>query len=283
MATLKKVLLISMLLNSLMAYSQSNISNQTLNSRRMELCTLDILTAGIIGGVGSIINKHPNQTKFQAFKKGFVKASVGGFVSFTAKYNSFRVAEGNWGYTYLNRSLNCLGASMIENASANKPILSNIGVDYGFVRIDISTNKSISTRVRLQPFALGGFISAYILSKGDLSIINSIKYATPYFKSDLYIDGTALTNSILVDKNNPTSREIAAHEENHTFQQREYYSISNLYMKNNNKYIYWDMPNLLGSYGINSLASMTVFHNNYYKQYYEYEAEFLANRGISKY
>lgn len=263
-----KPLLIVLLNISLLTYKTGYTQN--LNSRRLETCSINILTSGLIGGIGSIIHKKSNQSNIKAFKSGFIKGSLGGFIQFTGKYNSFKVAQGHWGYTYINGALISLGNSITENTALNNPILSNIGFNYGFIRFDISNN----TKIRLSPFSLIGFITNISIAK--FSLENTIKFNTPTFISnDFFIAGLTLNNNIIIDNQSPLYI-TAAHELNHAYQYREYSSISNLYFKNNRKYIYWDIPNILPSYIIQSIIG--VLSNNYYFNYYEYEAELLSNK-----
>ncbi len=280
------------LLTLLLILNTTVVIGQDLNTRRLQFGLLDITTSGLIAGIGSIIHKSPDQSKFQAFTKGFIKGSIGGAINYSSYYNSFRVTEGNWGYSYLNKGLNALGSSIIENSASNKPMFSNIAIDYGPIRIDISKN----TKVRLQPFATVGFITGAFISNFNLNIKNSLKYATPYFtiNNPISINGVTLVNTIVLPKvqrtgiqvidgkivelSNPIENTIS-HELIHTYQYRAYSGITNIYLKNNNKYIYWDMPNLLGSYGINSILGNYVI-GNYFSNYYENEAETLSTRYI---
>lgn len=247
---------------------------QTINERRLEFCGVDMITAGLIGGIGSMVHKSSNQTKWQAFTKGFTKGSIGGFISFIGKDNSIQVRNGHWGYAWLNKGLNSVGSSIIENTASGNKALSNFGVDYGFIRMDISKSK---TSVRLQPFSLAGFATCMFLSNGHFSGKESLMYGVPTFVSNSYVAGVAIMNNVMIDKDTYHNA-TAGHELIHTYQYRESFAITNIYMKNKSKYIYWDMPNVMGSYLANSYAA--YIKNDYYFNYYEYQAEGLSNKLI---
>lgn len=256
---------------------------QTFETRRNQFFIMNTLTGGIISGVGAVIHKKPNQTKGNAFLIGFGKGLVGGSLCFAGKYYTYEIKnQRSYWIGWPCKLIHATGASIIENAALNKPMLSNWAMDYGPFRIDISKNK---TKFRVLPFATAGIL-VHLIQKNKFNTKITLQSGTWHFnsKSDpKQKDGQniAIINSVSVDKeknwkslsfyNNQYN--TTAHEIIHTYQQRECLAVNNFYLKNKGKLIYWDIPVFTLPYLVGSIKN-----ERYYSNPYELEAESLSRR-----
>ncbi len=264
----------------------NNAKCQDFGTRSREFMGLNILVGGVIGGIGSVVHKRDDQTRGNAFLNGFAKGCLGGSLTFAGKYMTYGITKHqNLAYAWPAKIVHAMGSSIMENAARNDKWYSNWAMDMGLIRVDISYK--LKTMVRLQPVAVVGFVKS--ISYGyHLEIKNSLKIGTPYFTyENLWLNTNASTyaNSICLNKasyyNIPMIHPIdlktdnsfncVAHEIIHTMQFREMLSINNIYLKNKNRWIYFDLPASDILYYINS-------YNNkqYYSNIYELEAESLS-------
>lgn len=223
---------------------------------------MDVLSSGIVAGVGSVMKKPT----VKSFLSGFLKGAAGGSLCFSSKYFAYEINHRqSIVYGWPIKLLNAVGASMIENGAAGRGIIENIAVDYGPARVDISRKKS---RVRVQPFAIVG-ITQHIKAGHKFDFNTSVLIGAPAFtQKNVY--GITYINSLSCWSSNDHS--TYAHEFIHVLQARAQLSINSVYLKNESRFIYFDVPVSDITYAIENLRT------NYAGNIYERQARIFSER-----
>lgn len=283
-----KVLIAILLLSTLA------VNGQGFETRSRQFFAMDVLTGGIIGGIGASFHKKEGQTRGNAFLKGFAKGCVGGSFTFTGKYMTYGLFKyERYEMAWPAKIVHSAGASMIENAARNAAIYDNWALDYGPVRVDVNYKGKIHPRI--QPFALASLIATSLAGdKTKFDIKRTLQSGTPYFTyrdfSDVFTtqtNGSTIVNTIRIneaaflilpfvggkDPKEDNMYNTTAHELIHVFQYREYLSINNMYFNNDKKFIYFDFPAFDIAY-----VPYARLHRDYYNNPYENQAETLSRR-----
>ena len=187
---------------------------------------------GVVGGVGAVINKKPNQKAGKQFLKGFGQGALGGYLLFESKRMIGRFAKtGNYAYVWPSKIVNSAGASIIENAAANANFLDKWHLNFGFARFELQTKDSLNFQCRIMPFALGGLV--YGFANGKLAVNETLKTGNFIFTSNNLLQnngfyGVTVVNTIIYQKNNEFYRNelIIGHELIHTFQYEQSFGIN---------------------------------------------------------
>lgn len=198
----------------------------------------------IISGIGSILNKKPNEKLVPTLIKGITQGAIGGFLVFQSKslIRKFSKTE-NYGYVWPSNILNAAGTSFIENGAANRPFASEWHINLGFNRLEIITNKKIKLRYRIMPFSLIGTLRHAISNRFDFQ--KSIKTGFLIFTSnkieldnsdyDIIYGETSGSNSILL-LNNGFGEFALPHEIIHVYQYEQFSGINTYLNKPMHKY-----------------------------------------------
>ncbi|MGB0199170.1 MAG: hypothetical protein ACPF80_03950, partial [Flavobacteriaceae bacterium] len=97
----------------------------------------NIALGGVLGGVGAIINKTPQQTTGQALWKGAKEGALGGYLMFEGKRMVRRFSRsGDYAYLWPAKILHSAGTAMVENAAANQAFGSQWHLNIGFNRLE---------------------------------------------------------------------------------------------------------------------------------------------------
>ena len=245
----------------------------------------NVISSGIIGGIGAIINKKPEQKTGKVFLKGVYQGAIGGYIVFESKRVLREFSRTNdYGYIWPSKILNTVGNSIIMNAASNRDLWERWYINIGFNHLEYDFKRAKKLRYKALPFALIGGCIGFI--KGSLDIKRSFASGFFIFKekySSQNYEGLAIVNSILyVAPSNEDLSGIIAHEIIHSFQYEQNFSlnayldkpISKLEKRNNsfntyNKIFYTDFNHLfdLGLQGIEWLL-----HLDYNDRFYEKEA-----------
>jgi len=185
---------------------------------------------GVIGGIGAVINKKPNEKMGKVFLKGFSQGALGGYLLFESKRLVGKFSEtGRYGYVWPSKLVNSAGVSIIENAAANRNFWEQWHINIGFNRLELHTKDKLSLKYRLMPFALYKSIEG--MSKGKIDLIESLKIGSLVFNTNSINSsllnnpfGVTLANSILIRK-----KGILSHELIHVYQY-ESFSGFNTYL-----------------------------------------------------
>lgn len=187
---------------------------------------------GLVGGIGAIINKKPNEKTGKVFIKGLGQGALGGYLLFESKRMVRKFGKtSNYGYVWPSKLINSAGVSIIENAAANRDFWDRWHLNIGFNRFEFYTKDEFKASYRIMPFAFGNTI--YGFTQGKLDVNETLKTGSFIFITDdvklmtnTDLEGLTFANSILLEKDATTIKEkILAHEFIHVYQ---YESFSGL-------------------------------------------------------
>ncbi|WP_034894344.1 hypothetical protein [Gillisia sp. Hel_I_29] len=199
----------------------------------MEFALVNVGVSSVIGGIGAIINKEPEEQFSKVLLKGFAQGALGGYVVFESKrmLREFSQSE-NYAYVWPSKLVNAAGNSIIENAAGNQNFWVKWHLNIGFNRFDIYTKDKFRLRYRIMPFSLGSTISGFINYSFDFS--QSLTFGTFVFTDENIsidginnFDGATGDNLFVLKENSPIS--IKAHEIIHTYQYEQLSGI-NMYV-----------------------------------------------------
>lgn len=203
---------------------------------------------GIVGGIGAIINKNPEDKVGKVFIKGFGQGALGGYLVFESKRLIRKFAETeSYAYVWPSKLVNSVGVSIIENAAANRSIFEQLHLNIGFNRLEFYTKDTFKMSYRIMPFALGNTIFGFI--KGKLDVDMSLKLGNLVFSADeinspnnsesFNAEGYTISNMIVYLNSNTilTKKEIISHEIIHIYQYESFSSFNPLLNKPINKWL----------------------------------------------
>lgn len=188
----------------------------------------------VIGGIGAIINKKPEEHTGKVFLKGLGTGAVGGYLVFESK-RLVRLfsRSGNYAYVWPSKLVNAAGNSVIENAASNRPAWERWHLSFGFNRIEISAKEDFSIRYRIMPSALvgtvitatrGRFDPGRTLKTGSFVFTTShIRGEDPYLTK--YGQVPLFGNSILI-LDTWEGEHALSHEIIHTYQNESFIGIN---------------------------------------------------------
>jgi hypothetical protein len=144
--------------------------------RGAHLATLGI--NGAIGGITAGVRRH---ARGGSFWRGFLHGAVGGAAVYGGKWLS---AEPFWGAGLAGRQVAAVGASVVHNASEDRPLLEELMLPVGTARVVLRPDDPLAIRVRLD--LIGTAISAYrALSPGShFDLQASLSAGGPVFLTD---------------------------------------------------------------------------------------------------
>lgn len=243
---------------------------------------------GVVGGVGAIINKKPNEKTVKVFLKGLYQGALGGYLIFESKRLVGKFGKsGNYAFIWPSKIINSAGTSIMENAASNISFWERWHINLGFNRFELNTKNKFKISYRIMPFA---FVSTiYGFMKGKIDINKSLKMGTFVFFTNKISsenpEGIAFANSILLlnRKNRTLSKKhILSHELLHTYQYESFsglnaflnkpiqnFKAKNKWFKKYHKIFYTDFNYITG--GVNYLI-----YKNYESNFFEKEARFYT-------
>lgn len=205
----------------------------------LEFGLLNVGVSSIIGGVGAVINKQPEQKFGKVLLKGFAQGALGGYVVFESKrmLREFSRTE-NYAYVWPSKIVNAAGNSIIENAASNQNFWEQWHLNIGFNRFDIYTKNNFRLQYRVMPFSLESAIYGFINYSFDAS--ESLKLGTIVFRGEtIEIKGNTNFNAASRDNiiflKSSTTIPSKAHELVHTYQYEQYSGIKAYFNKVSNK------------------------------------------------
>lgn len=188
----------------------------------LEAGLFNIGIGSVLGGVGAVINKEPEENFGRVLLKGLGQGAMGGYAVFESQRLVREFAEsGNFGYVWPSKIVNSAGTSIIENAAANRDFWERWHMNIGFNRFEIHTAGRFKLRYRIMPAALAA--SIYSFSEGRFHLKHSLRmgtlvFTTPEIEHDL-IDpnGVSILNIILI-REDQRGKLALPHELIHNFQ-----------------------------------------------------------------
>lgn len=224
----KGVIIIIALFSFTSTYSQDS---------EFEYGLLNIVSGAVVGGIGAVINKKPNQKIHKVLGKGFVQGALGGYLVFESKrlLRTFVMKE-NYAYVWPSKVINSAGTSIIENAAANRDFWERWHLNLGFTRLDIFTKDRLHFQYRIMPFSLFRAIQLTQLNS-DIDWKKSLKLGVLVFlRNEISfgefsnVQGAQASNHISL-KRNVAGISTEGHELIHVYQNNQFSGFNSYYSK----------------------------------------------------
>lgn len=270
---------------------------QSYQGQRNQIFAYNILSNGLMSGIGGAINKKKGEKVLPVFFKSFGKGCLGGLIKYSAKSQTYYLR--NQGMTFLapfNRAFFFLGHSITTNASLNQRTFENYfcnfyGIDFNYKPYEVKGNKiqaklSLGTAISVARFAAKGH---------KLNFYNTLEYGQFYFDMDSsytlkgkVYDGFATHNTFAIRQlgRGRTAIGSVPHEIVHTFQYYDFFTLSSIYKnrldatlnkintyRSITKYINFDYEQLF----FRAIYSAQP-KPKYYRNFLEFEAEHFSDR-----
>jgi hypothetical protein len=285
----------------------SNIEAQ--RNEDLRYASMNMLSNGIISGIGSSIHHKNNESLGKAFINGFWKGCLGGGLNYSAmKLVQKSAFNNNLNYVWPSRFVNSLGSSIVMNGIENKGVLSSVSMNLYF--LNLMYDGKIHYKVDVLTLGYAGYLSvrkdmnfnvktsiltgsilfdqnsdkekAQLLGKcgkslGNTMYVNHTKKSTIVAcTQELTIGTTKMLAPSTKESITDFSNSIICHEIIHTFQYTQSYSLNSLITNNlynkikiNTNKVYINL-----NFGLLYLISNS---NGYHNNYFENEADYYGN------
>ncbi|WP_167341801.1 DUF4157 domain-containing protein [Nonlabens sp. SY33080] len=199
-----------------------------------EMLAYNVLLGSFTSGVGSTINKTPEQKWNEAFFDGAWKGALGGSLTYSGKTLLMEVDDDNdWQISWASKIIHNLGTSFIENGSNNRPIFEQYVFNIGFYRAEFIFKNGFKFNSRIKPISFT--LNAYSMIGNRFDLNKSLVYGTPiYTTQDQNLpNASAIThgNSIVFRESLIDNFRLANHEMVHVFQYDEYVGFNSIITK----------------------------------------------------
>ena len=210
---------------------------------------INVGVGSIIGGVGAIINKKPEEKFGSILLKEMAQGGLGGYIVFESK-RLLREFSRNRNYNYIwpAKIVNAAGSSILENAAANRDFWERWHINVGFNRIEVDTKNNFRLRYRIMPISL--YSTVYLFTQAKLDVDRSMVFGTFVFEAQKPIpaygfeaEGAAIQESILLKRIPQRGHLTEAHELVHVYQNEGFMGINMFFnrpmesLKKKNKYL----------------------------------------------
>ncbi|MGB0254706.1 MAG: hypothetical protein ACPF95_00845 [Flavobacteriaceae bacterium] len=140
------IFLILLVLNANLLNAQANDT---------EAALYNVGFGAVFSTLGAVINKSPEEPVGKVIKKALWQGALGGYVTFESK-RLLREAQRHqkWEYVWGAKLVNAAGTSIKENAALNNDFWEKWHINFGFNRIEFTTQDKLKVRYRLLPVAL---------------------------------------------------------------------------------------------------------------------------------
>jgi hypothetical protein len=299
---MKKTVLYFFLLSLLF----SNLSAQKFQEQKNQVFTINILSNGLMAGVGGLVNKSKKDKSFKTFAKNFGKGCLGGLVKYSAKSQAHYLSYPQFSFLApFNRLYYFIGHSMVMNASENKNIFDTYYVNFYGVDMKIKTAREVKKRIDARlSLATTASVGYYLLKKNKLDFYKTLEYGVFYFNfdstyqarvsgSDFMVTGQASVNAIVISRSNSRVRTSLQNDDNipheliHVYQFYDFFPLVSFYEKPLKK-LYSDCEWHKKLSKVFNLDYAVVFYGlsyviqpeepTHYANYHEFEAQHFGSR-----
>lgn len=193
----------------------------------------NIVSGSVIGGIGAIINKKPNDKIGKVFLNGACQGAIGGYLVFESKRLIRRFSvERDYSYVWPSRIVNAMGNSMTMNGAQNRRIGETWYLNLGFAHLNLDLNRRKKIQTRILPISFILTVKGFSVSEMDWK--KSINTGLFVFKDDLRsqnLFGFALANTITYDKHSDKmmTYDILAHELIHVDQNEGIFAVNSYF------------------------------------------------------
>ena len=205
----------------------------------IRLVAYNVALGAVFGGVGALLNGEGDPA-LHRLGRGAGWGAVGGTASYAGKWMAGEIsARERLAYALPARLAHDVGASVIENASHDRPPLDRLAAYVGFVRLDVRPTSG-DVQARLLPVSAAVFASVLTGDNGAFKLGPSLAYGTPVFVGDGsrtapifggQADGYGGFGTVYLNRDRDDFYGVAAHELIHVLQHREMSYPSALYAR----------------------------------------------------
>lgn len=158
----------------------SIIHCQHKDSQQAWLATQNVLSGGLISGIGGGINRVEGESFWKGFGNGFKYGCLGGLGLYLGKKLIYPVnSKDQLLYGWPSKLIHSAGMSIIENAGKGEAPFSKWHTNVGFFRLELNLKSANKFNLKVMPFSLGEF--AYGLSTAKLEVNSTLLSGTPVF------------------------------------------------------------------------------------------------------
>lgn len=188
----------------------------------------------VLGGVGAIINKEPEQKFGKTLLKGLGQGALGGYLVFESKRLVREFSRsGDYNYVWPSKIVNSAGTSIIENAATNRDFWARWHLNIGFNRIEVNTKDNFRLSYRIMPLDLLATTHQAIDAQPDWGM--SLRTGTFVFRKsvidgDIGYYGIASGNSIVL-LDGILGNLALPHEIIHTYQYEQLSGFNSFFSK----------------------------------------------------
>ncbi|CAM4187273.1 hypothetical protein [Gillisia limnaea] len=252
----------------------------------------NIAIGSVVGGVGAIINKRPEEKLGKTLLKGLAQGGFGGYLVFESKrlLREFSRTR-NYNLIWPSKIVNAAGSSIIENAAANRDLWARWHLNLGFNRFEVDTKDNFKLRYRIMPLSLSSTI--YMFSQAKFDVDRSMVFGTFVFEAQKPIQGygfeavgAAGQQTIILKRISQGGHRVEAHELVHVYQNESFLGINMFFnrplesLKQSNKYFrlydkifYTDFHSVVKQW----IYNLELNTNGYKAVSFEREASYFSN------
>lgn len=257
---------------------------------RSEIAVYNIGLGAFAGGIGAVINKKKHQETGKVFLKGFWQGALGGYLVYESK-NLIRLipTKKEWAYSWGSKFVNAAGTSIIANAASNRNFWEQWHLHIGFNRLEIYTQDGFKIKYKIMPVSFALTIITAFDSKFELERTlqtGEIIFSRNNLLLSKNVNAYAYGNLIVFDTKNLNNYEVFSHETIHVYQYYDYNFINTYF---NETFLQWSKKSKIFEV-VNSIFYIDlqgpflrglylledINQENYYDNFFEYEAEFFA-------
>ena len=205
----------------------------------VRLAVYNVALGAVFGSVGALLNGDGDPALVR-LGRGAGWGAAGGTVAYAGKWLAGEVrTREQLAYALPTRLTHDVGASIVQNASHDRPPLDRLAAYVGFVRLDVRP-ASGDVQARLQPVTAAVFASVLAGDNGDLHVGHSLAFGTPVFVGDGsspapifggQANGYGGFGTVYLNRESDDFYGLAAHELVHVFHHREMAYPSALYAR----------------------------------------------------
>ncbi|MEO0472005.1 MAG: hypothetical protein AAF206_20425 [Bacteroidota bacterium] len=279
------------------AFSQNQFTYPAFETQRRQLTVYNLGIGAVMGGVGALLNKKPDQKAGKVFLKGVGQGILGSWVRLQGKRMLYGISRRqSFAMGWPAKIVYTTGNSILINAASNRNFWESWSMSFGPLRLELDQRNQFRPRAKLLPGALVGLIWSGTLGRFQLG--TTLVSGVPYFLSDGPVRfggrnfaGLAVGNSFTLDRRFADSYELFSHEYIHTFQYEDYMAVNHFFdkplatfraqrpkLKKMNRWLYLDVNwgTFYSLYFLEGYQSFACYYNNFF----ELEAEhFATSRG----
>jgi hypothetical protein len=193
---------------------------------KTEMAIYNIGINAVFSGVGSLINKKPNEKWGETFLKGMGQGALGGYLIYESKNLIGEITNKKaWEYGWYAKIVNSAGTSIVENASSNRNFWEKWHLNIGFNRIEFYTKDKFKIKYKIMPISLALTVRTAIRNKFELK--RTLQTGEFIFSNnDIKERGITYATAILINNRSIDSYDLYSHEIIHVYQYYDFNFIN---------------------------------------------------------